>query len=125
MPTVIAQGKTFEREVGANPRKVLLENGIPLYNGKAKLINCRGLGTCGTCAVQVEGEVSAANWKDQARRSLPPHSPTANRRLACQTQVLGNVYIFNEIKVYELCHQTFKYPRNLNSLTALSFISLP
>ncbi|HEY9635865.1 MAG TPA: 2Fe-2S iron-sulfur cluster-binding protein [Coleofasciculaceae cyanobacterium] len=93
MPKVIAQGKTFECEVGANLRKVLIENGIPLYNGKAQLINCLGLGTCGTCAVQVEGEVSAPNWKDKARRSLPPHSPTSDRRLACQTQVLGDVNV--------------------------------
>jgi ferredoxin len=93
MPKVIAQGKSFECEVGANLRKALLENGITLYNGKAKLINCRGLGSCGTCAVQVEGEVSVPNWKDNARRSLPPHSPTANRRLACQTKVLGDIKV--------------------------------
>jgi ferredoxin len=93
MPKVTAQGKTFECATGSNLRKVLLENDINLYNGKAKIINCMGIGTCGTCAVQVEGEVSEPNWKDQARRSLPPHSPTANRRLACQTQVLGDVRV--------------------------------
>lgn len=93
MPKVIAQGKTFECPPGANLRKVLLENGIDLYNGNANIINCRGIGTCGTCAVQLEGEVSEANWKDQARRALPPHSPTSNRRLACQTQVLGDVKV--------------------------------
>ena len=28
------------------------------HNGRSKLINCRGLGTCGTCAVEVaEGEL--------------------------------------------------------------------
>lgn len=53
----------------ANLRKVLLHNGIDLYNGGASFINCRGIGTCGTCAVKVEGEVSAANWRDVARRS--------------------------------------------------------
>lgn len=68
MPKVTAQGKTFECATGSNLRKVLLENDINLYNGKAKIINCMGIGTCGTCAVQVEGEVSEPNWKDQARR---------------------------------------------------------
>ena len=38
-----------------------------------------------------EGEVSEPNWKDKTRRSLPPHSPTRNLRLACQTKVLGDV----------------------------------
>lgn len=93
MPKVTAHGKTFECNAGANLRQVLLENGISVYNGKAKVINCMGIGTCGTCAVQVEGEVTDPNWKDKARRSLPPHSPTRGLRLACQTQVLGDVKI--------------------------------
>jgi len=93
MPKVTAQGKTFECEQGSNLRKVLLANGIDLYNGKSKVINCTGIGTCGTCAVQVEGEVNQASWTEKTRRSLPPHSLTQNRRLACQTQVLGDVRV--------------------------------
>jgi ferredoxin len=93
MPKVTAQGKTFECQSGANLRQVLLQQGIELYNDQANLINCHGIGTCGTCAVQVEGEVSEANWRDRTRRSLPPHSPDRNRRLACQTRVLGDVKI--------------------------------
>ena len=77
----------------SNLRKVLMDNGIELYNNNAKIINCMGIGTCGTCAVLVEGEVNEPNWKDKARRSLPPHSPTSDRRLACQTQVLGDVKV--------------------------------
>lgn len=93
MPKVTAQGKILECAPGANLRQVLLENGIDLYNNQAKLINCRGIGSCGTCAVAVEGEVSTANWKDKARRSLPPHNMEKNRRLACQTKVLGDVRV--------------------------------
>ncbi len=93
MPTVTAQGKTIQCEAGANLRQVLLANGVDLYNSQAKVINCRSLGTCGTCAVQIDGEVSAVNWKDKARRSLPPHDPARNLRLACQTQVLGNITV--------------------------------
>jgi ferredoxin len=91
MPKVQAQGKTIECDRKANLRTILLQNGIDLYNSGAKVINCRGIGSCGTCAVKVEGEVSAANWRDKVRRSLPPHSPTTDLRLACQTQVLGDV----------------------------------
>lgn len=93
MPKVTAQGKTFECDLGSNLRQVLLEHSIELYNGNAKIINCMGIGTCGTCAVMIEGEVSEPNWKDKTRRSLPPHSPTSNRRLACQTKVLGDVRV--------------------------------
>jgi ferredoxin len=65
MPKVLAQGKTIECEKKANLRKVLLHNGIDLYNGGASFINCRGIGSCGTCAVKVEPEVSAANWRSK------------------------------------------------------------
>ncbi len=93
MPTITAQGKTIQCETGANLRRVLLDNGVDLYNGQAKVINCRAIGTCGTCAVQIEGEVSGVNWKDKARRSLPPHNRDRNLRLACQTQVLGDITV--------------------------------
>ena len=93
MPTVTVMGTSFTCEYGANLRKVLLDNQVPLYNGKSKYINCMGIGTCGTCAVEIIGEVSPANWKDKTRRSLPPHSITKNRRLACQTKVLGDIEV--------------------------------
>ncbi len=90
---VIAQGKRIKCQHGDNLRNILLQNGIDLYNGNAKVINCRGIGTCGTCAVEIDGEVSEVNWRDKTRRSLPPHSPTSSRRLACQTKVLGDVRV--------------------------------
>lgn len=93
MPKVTAQGKTFDCPQGANLRQVLLQNEVELYNQQAKLINCRGIGTCGTCAVAVSGAVSATNWRDRTRRSLPPHSPNRDLRLACQTQVLGDLKV--------------------------------
>ncbi len=93
MPQVTAQGKSFSCETGANLRQVLLANDIDLYNGNSRIINCMGIGTCGTCAVEVEGDVSAPNWKDVARRSFPPHTPSRNLRLACQTKVLGDITV--------------------------------
>ncbi|HIK31063.1 MAG TPA: (2Fe-2S)-binding protein [Oscillatoriales cyanobacterium M59_W2019_021] len=93
MPTVTACGKTIACEGGANLRQVLLASGIALYNGNAALINCRGIGSCGTCAVEIEGETSPVNWRDRTRRSLPPHSPERNLRLACQTRVLGDLRV--------------------------------
>ncbi|MFM9267731.1 2Fe-2S iron-sulfur cluster-binding protein [Tychonema sp. BBK16] len=93
MVKVQAQGKTFECDRGSNLREVLLKNGIDLYNGNATIINCHGLGTCGTCAVSIEGEVSEPQWRENARLSLPPHSPASKRRLSCQTQVLGDIKV--------------------------------
>ncbi len=93
MPKVTACGKTFECADGSNLRQVLLKNGIELYNGTAGVINCHGLGTCGTCAVEVEGEVSELQWREKTRLSVPPHSAGSGRRLACQTKVLGDVKV--------------------------------
>lgn len=93
MPKVTAQNQTFECSVGANLRKVLLANDIDLYNGKSKIINCRGIGSCGTCAVMITGEVSPSNWRDRTRRALPPHDSNNNLRLACQTQVFGDITV--------------------------------
>lgn len=93
MPIVKAQGKAFECSVGDNLRQVLLNHGVDLYNGNAQLMNCRGIGSCGTCAVQIEGNVSPTNWKDKGRRSLPPHKPERPLRLACQTKVLGDITV--------------------------------
>lgn len=93
MPKVIVQGKELICEKGSNLRQFLLKNNIDLYNGKAKYINCLGIGTCGTCAIEIEGEVNDPNWKDKSRRNLPPHNPERKLRLACQTQVLGDIKV--------------------------------
>jgi ferredoxin len=97
MPTITVNNQTITCESGANLRKVLLANDIELYNGNAKYINCMGIGSCGTCAVEIIGTVSDPNWKENVRLSLPPHSPAKNRRLACQTKVLGDI----TVKKYE------------------------
>lgn len=93
MPKITAQGKTIECEVGANLRRVLLDHQVALYNGQSTLINCRGIGSCGTCAVKIEGQVSDANWRDRTRRSIPPHRPDNDVRLACQTKVIGDIQV--------------------------------
>ncbi|MBD1825304.1 2Fe-2S iron-sulfur cluster binding domain-containing protein [Cyanobacteria bacterium FACHB-DQ100] len=93
MPEITAQGKTIECEFGENLRRVLIRNGINLHNGNATVINCRGIGTCGTCAIEIEGAVSEMEWRENARLSLPPHNPEKSRRLACQVRVLGDVHV--------------------------------
>ena len=93
MPTIKMQGEKITCKTGANLRKILLKHEIALHNGNSTIINCRGIGTCGTCAVEIIGQVNPSNWKDKARRSLPPHSLERNRRLACQTKVLGDIEV--------------------------------
>eukprot|EP00873_Tetraselmis_striata_P010352 jgi/Tetstr1/430616/TSEL_001988.t1 len=78
-------------------RSALLRAGVSPHNGNSKLINCRGLGTCGTCAVRIEGDVSPpqVSTRETMRLSFPPHRPPANKvlRLACQVRLAGDVTV--------------------------------
>ena len=74
MPTVKFGEQSVECAEGANLRKVMLDAGWPLYNPPLQVVNCIGFGTCGTCAVKIEGEVSAPSTKERMRLAVPPHN---------------------------------------------------
>lgn len=91
MPTVRFRDQTVECERGAVLREVLLDAGLTPHNGRADLLNCRGHGSCGTCAVAVDGETSERTARERTRLRVPPHDPESGLRLACQTRVLDDV----------------------------------
>jgi ferredoxin len=93
MPTVQFEGTEVECEQGALLRDVLLDAGESPHNGGSALLNCHGFGTCGTCAVEVEGEVSEPTRREQRRIRFPPHTPESGLRLACQTRVQGDLTV--------------------------------
>jgi len=93
MPTVRFRGRNIDCERGALLRDALLEAGLSTHNGRADLLNCRGHGSCGTCAVAVEGPVSERTRREATRLSVPPHDPESDLRLACQTRVEGDLVV--------------------------------
>jgi ferredoxin len=93
MATIMAEGKTFEIDEGTNLREALLAQDIDLYNSGAKIFNCRGHGICGTCLVRVEGSVSVPTPAETRPTLLYPPMSNNNRRLACQTKVLGDLLV--------------------------------
>lgn len=93
MPTVEFDGERIDCEEGAILRAVLRDAGLTPHNGRATLANCRGHGTCGTCAVSVEGPVSERTAIERRRLSFPPHDPDDGLRLACQTRVEGDLRV--------------------------------
>lgn len=86
-------GKEVRCPDGANLRMVLMRARLPLYNSVARALNCRGLGTCGTCAVRVEGKVSAPTPAEERRLGFPPHARESGLRLACQCEVHGDLVV--------------------------------
>lgn len=96
MPIVEFAGKCVECPVGANLRMVLLRARLPLYTRVAEALHCRGAGLCGTCAVRVTGAVSEPTAAELRRLRLPPHTPAAGLRLACQCNVLGDVAVVKQ-----------------------------
>jgi len=65
----------------------MLREGVSPHNGRARLLNCKGFGTCGTCAVAIEGPVAPPSSREKLRFRVPPHRPDSGLRLACQVEV--------------------------------------
>ena len=78
MPLIHFAGETIGCSRADNLRSVLMRQEPSmrgkLYNDAAGLLHCRGLGTCGTCAVEVQGELTPATKVERWRLgfSTPP-----------------------------------------------------
>ena len=100
------ENKSISINKGEILRTALMKRGVSPHNGQSRLINCRGLGTCGTCAVEVkalkEGEIDVNSMgmdaiqpkerttMENIRLNFPPHGSedqSCDLRLACQIQV--------------------------------------
>jgi ferredoxin len=93
MPTVQYGDRELDCERGAVLRDVLLAAGIVPHNGGTEEFNCRGHGTCGTCAVAVDGKTDKRTRRERWRLDFPPHEADSGLRLACQTRVEGDLTV--------------------------------
>lgn len=88
----VKEGKEVTVASGANLRQKAIENGIDIYTFKGKLMNCGGVGQCGTCVVNItEGADQLSERTDFENRKLKKRP--ASCRLACQTMVNGSVCV--------------------------------
>jgi ferredoxin len=97
MNSIKFKGKTIQCNQGDNLRKVLRKANLSPHNDDSNWLNCKGFGTCGTCAVEINGEVSSITAIEKWRLNFPPHKRDNNLRLACQCEVLGDL----ELEKYE------------------------
>ncbi len=77
---------------GANLRLKALENQIDVYKLMAKLTNCGGVGQCGTCVMEILSGDENLSPRTAAEERHLKKKPN-NYRLACQTQVSGEISV--------------------------------
>ena len=78
---------------GENLRTFLKKHNKQLHNSNSNYLNCKGLGTCGTCAVKIEGNVNPPNRIESFRLKLPPFINDSKLRLACQICIKDNLKV--------------------------------
>ena len=113
MPIVnfVNEKKQIEVPVGANLRTEAMKAGVKLYDGingfGAKLneiVNCYGLGLCGSCRVKITkgmDNASPMGMLEKAKFNYDPLGPALfayignedTMRLACCTQVNGDMNV--------------------------------
>lgn len=95
MPKIEFQGQTIDCAPGERLGDVLKRAKLSAHNGVTRYINCHGLGSCGTCAVEVDGDGASAprNLRERLRLALPPLRGRDGLRLACQLRVAGDLEV--------------------------------
>lgn len=87
------EGLEIPCEEGESIRDALFRAELTPHNGNARWFNCKGFGTCGTCAVRVDGPSNDKTGREKWRLDFPPHDKEAGLRLACQTKIHGDVVV--------------------------------
>jgi ferredoxin len=97
MPKVffVKEKKEVEVPQGANLRQEAIKNGIDVYKGLSRYLNCLGHGSCGTCRVIIkEGKDNLSPQglleKFTLWRMLASIGHEEEMRLSCQVKVNGD-----------------------------------
>ena len=98
MPKInfVREKQVVEVEPGTNLRKAAQQNGIQLYPGLHKVLNCHGFSQCGSCAVLIKkGQQNVSQMGLVESLRLKPSfrfiGHEEEMRLACQSAVLGDI----------------------------------
>ncbi len=88
MPIIRFKNEHLSVEVpeGANLRETALDNGVEVYQGEDKFLNCRGRGLCGTCVMQISPERAASPRTKTELAKLQ----FSKDRLSCQTNITAD-----------------------------------
>jgi len=144
--TISYRGRSVRIPRGTKLRTALLSNGLTPHNESAVYINCRGIGSCGTCAVEVLSScddmdksatpaVLPVEWTtaERLRLNFPPHSAPSNQklRLACQVRCNTDLTVVKRDKFWgegDVVRDDFDHespPQQVQPLGRLEFLLDP
>ena len=88
------ESKEYKLGYGANLRKSALFQDVDLYKGLNTHLNCRGMGLCGKCLIEVEPpeNVGPLTLFEKIHRVQP------NQRLGCRAKIYGDITIKTAIQ---------------------------
>ncbi len=87
--TVTGKTETFKIGYGGNLRQAAEARGINLYKGMNEYLNCHGMGSCGTCLI----EIAPLENVDGHSIIEKLHKIGDNQKLGCRTKVYGDITI--------------------------------
>lgn len=99
--TFIKEKREIEVPAGTNLRKAALAEGIQLYPGIHRILNCHGLAQCGECRVYIKKgmeNTSPPTFMEKLRMAVSffqiGHEDEV--RLSCQTRVNGDIEVYTQ-----------------------------
>ena len=109
--TFVNEKKEIEVPLGANLRLEARKEGIEVYKGLSRWLNCHGLGLCGTCRVLVKKGMENLSPKGKKERftlgtALSTIGHEDEMRLSCQCTVNGDCTIETK-PAFNLCGENF------------------
>ncbi len=114
MPKIkfIRENREVECKPGENLRQVALREGIDLYPGIHKYLNCHGFAQCGECRVYVKEGMEHTSKPGllerlRCRFSFFRIGHEDEVRLACQTSVNGDIEVYTRPE-FNWCGQAKK-----------------
>ena len=85
---------TFRAGYGANLRQAAQYQDVEIYKGMNKYLNCRGLGACSKCLVEIE-PLEKVNPHTVVEKI---HKIQGSKKLGCRVQVFGDITVKSAIQ---------------------------
>ena len=87
--TETGETETIKVGYGANLRQAAHYRDVEVYKGINRYLNCRGMGACGKCLVEIDNMENV----DPHTFIEKLHKVEANQKLGCRVKVYGDITV--------------------------------